>query len=356
MEEVKGANLREVMHDRNHQPLSHLEALNWLSQITEILQFIHSHKIIHRDIKPSNIMLRPSGQLVLIDFGIARECTDTFLDRRAQDLTTTTKAQSPDYASPEQRLYRANLRTDFYSLGLTFIYLVTGHSHLSFLQDERTSHFLWREKAPQISSQLADLLDWMMEYSEGNRPQKAEEILKAIAEINAFESGQTTIEPSIPTPGSRAHTRTILSPITPRRSEKFRQPAIHLLGGLLVAVTLIGLRSIGLLRTFEFAALDQLMQWRPLDPLDERLLIVEIDQESLDFQAGFSGQHQGSLADVALNQALNKLLPHQPRAIGLDIFRDFTVDPDLPALKQQMQTTPLFAVRSEERRVRKKIK
>ncbi|CCQ62695.1 Protein kinase [Crocosphaera watsonii WH 0401] len=52
-------------------------AIQWLMQLLRILEEIHHHNFFHRDIKPSNIMLRSTGQLVLIDFGTAREVTET---------------------------------------------------------------------------------------------------------------------------------------------------------------------------------------------------------------------------------------------------------------------------------------
>jgi CHASE2 domain-containing sensor protein/tRNA A-37 threonylcarbamoyl transferase component Bud32 len=344
MEEVPGATLDQVIDESDEGFLEYLEALDWLQQLAEILRTIHSNNIFHRDIKPNNIIKRPDGQLVLIDFGAVRERTDTFLERRAKNMTTDTRIYARGYTSPEQIEGKADFRSDFHALGRTFIYLLTGQSPTQFSRDEETGRLNWRSSAPQISSSFADLIDWMTEYLQSKRPQNANIILDTISKIKDFDFGKTTVQPKIP---PSTHKRSLLPTPTPQnllRADKVRKPTIHLIGGLLVAIVLLGLRGTGLLRTFEFAALDQLMQWRPLEPLDERLLIVEIDQESLDFQAGLSGQHQGSLADVALNQALNKLLPHQPRAIGLDIYRDFTVDPDLPALKQQMQTTPLFAV------------
>lgn len=67
MEKIEGVNLEQWMEFRNYQRISETQALNWLKQLVEILALVHAHQYFHRDIKPQNIMLRPSGQLVLID-------------------------------------------------------------------------------------------------------------------------------------------------------------------------------------------------------------------------------------------------------------------------------------------------
>ena len=86
------------MEFRNYQTISEKEALNWLKQIVEILALVHAQQYFHRDIKPQNIMLRPSGQLVLIDFGAVRQITTTILAGNSH-----TRIISQGYSPPEQQ-------------------------------------------------------------------------------------------------------------------------------------------------------------------------------------------------------------------------------------------------------------
>jgi len=88
-------------------------------QCCEVLEYLHrlSPPIIYRDLKPSNVMLKPDGQIVFIDFGIAR----TFQPREM-----ATRVITSGYSAPEQYHGKPELRSDLYSLGATMFYLLTG--------------------------------------------------------------------------------------------------------------------------------------------------------------------------------------------------------------------------------------
>lgn len=97
----------------------------WAKQICEVLHYLHTCKpnpIIYRDMKPSNIILTDSGNLKLIDFGIAREYkTDSGSD--------TVYIGTKGYAAPEQYgTGQTNVTTDIYGLGVTLYHLITGKS------------------------------------------------------------------------------------------------------------------------------------------------------------------------------------------------------------------------------------
>jgi serine/threonine protein kinase len=79
MEKIDGLDLKQWMKQQGNQPISEKQALNWLKQVADILHLVHQKNYFHRDIKPANIMIRSTGQLVLIDFGTARELTYTYL-------------------------------------------------------------------------------------------------------------------------------------------------------------------------------------------------------------------------------------------------------------------------------------
>ncbi|MEH2461797.1 serine/threonine protein kinase [Nostoc sp.] len=121
MEKIEGVNLEQWMEFRNYQRISEAKALNWLKQLVEILALVHAHQYFHRDIKPQNIMLRPNGQLVLIDFGAVRQVTTTILGGNSH-----TRIISQGYSPPEQQNGYSVQQSDFFALGRTFIFLLTG--------------------------------------------------------------------------------------------------------------------------------------------------------------------------------------------------------------------------------------
>jgi hypothetical protein len=123
MDFVQGRTLKDIVLQSG--PLSEDQALDHALQVCDIMSYLHGRaerKIIHRDLKPSNLMLTPSGQVKLLDFGIAR-VPDSRLPGNLLH------AYTEDYASPEQK---ANLptdeRSDIYSFGVTLRFLLTGEA------------------------------------------------------------------------------------------------------------------------------------------------------------------------------------------------------------------------------------
>ncbi len=100
-----------------------------------------------------------------------------------------------------------------------------------------------------------------------------------------------------------------------------------------IAATFAGTRTFGFLQTSEAQVFDQMMQRRPDEGADPRLVLITIDDEDLKIQP----DRKGSLSDSALVQLLEKLAPQQPRAIGLDIYRDFAIMPNLKQRFDQIQ-------------------
>lgn len=100
-----------------------------------------------------------------------------------------------------------------------------------------------------------------------------------------------------------------------------------------IAVCILLLRSIGLLQSLELAALDQFFRWRPNEPPEERITIVAIDENSLR-QVGWP------IPDAVIAQLLQKLQAHQPRAIGLDIYRNLPVGSGYGQLMNAYKSMP----------------
>ena len=181
MEKIEGMNLEEYITQRNDQAISERAAVRWLKQITEILHQVHQQNYFHRDIKPPNIMLRPNGQLVLIDFGTAREVTQTLMQKVAGKQVTG--IISAGYTPPEQMNGKAVPQSDFFALGRTFVYLLTGKFPQGFAENSRTGELIWRNNAAGISGKFLDLIDYLMSPFPGNRPRDTQEILYRLAEF-----------------------------------------------------------------------------------------------------------------------------------------------------------------------------
>lgn len=123
MDYIEGNTLDRILNEFGPQPVD--EVISWAKQLCEVLGYLHTRKppVIYRDLKPSNIMLRPGGDICLIDFGTARE----YKEKQTED---TTCLGTQGYAAPEQYggQGQTDARTDIYSLGMTLYHLLTGHS------------------------------------------------------------------------------------------------------------------------------------------------------------------------------------------------------------------------------------
>ncbi len=199
MEKIAGANLQDWLKNRG-RPISQEQALNWLKQLSEILDQVHRLNYFHRDIKPHNIMCKPNGQLVLIDFGTAREVSATYFAKVGQGQNVT-GIVSPGYTPPEQTNGKAVPQSDFFALGRTFVYLLTGKPPTAFPENPRTGKLMWRKGAPQVSDPLANVIDYLMAPFPGNRPQSPQMVLQCLEEIK-LDDADSQLPTQLPTTGS----------------------------------------------------------------------------------------------------------------------------------------------------------
>ncbi len=123
MEFVEGRTLRQALNDTS--PLEPIEAARITEQVLDALAYSHRMGIVHRDIKPANVMLTASGDVKVMDFGIARAIADT----NATMTQTQAVIGTAQYLSPEQAQGQTvDARSDLYSTGCMLFELLTGRT------------------------------------------------------------------------------------------------------------------------------------------------------------------------------------------------------------------------------------
>jgi serine/threonine protein kinase len=120
---VEGQSLAaRLAGDRRFEDLQEAAAL--VRQVAEALEAVHAHGIIHRDLKPGNILLDRAGQVLLTDFGLARQADDSEHLTAEGMLLGTPAFMAPEQAACETA--RIGPWTDLYSLGVVFYRMITG--------------------------------------------------------------------------------------------------------------------------------------------------------------------------------------------------------------------------------------
>jgi WD40 repeat protein len=206
MEKVEGINLEQWL--KQYDNLSQKRALKWLREITLILDKIHQQNWLHRDIKPPNIMLRNSGELVLINFGTAKEETQTYHQKvKGQQVTGITSA---GYTPNEQQHGQAVIQSDFHALGRTFVHLLT-RKHPLEIYDPVNDVLSWREETENIHPLLLDFIEELMGKLPENRPANTRVILQRLDEIER----QLKLPPT-PAPNPQPVVTKKQSPVIPK--------------------------------------------------------------------------------------------------------------------------------------------
>ena len=203
MELVEGTDLHSVV--RKQGPLPVAEAVQYILQAAEGLEYAHASGIVHRDIKPSNLLLAPDGVKIL-DLGLALLAASEAAESEPEHLTTQltesgTVMGTIDYMPPEQAedTHSVDHRADIYSLGATLHYLLTAHP----MYQERTimqKILAHREKpVPDLIADRQDvpwelngLFQKMVAKSPDDRPQSMAAVCDA---LNAL-TGLSAITPA----------------------------------------------------------------------------------------------------------------------------------------------------------------
>jgi len=187
MQYVDGPDLHKLINERG--PLDAELALTIVQQIALALHEIHKAGVIHRDIKPTNILITRSGQVKITDLGLAK------LRRRRGGASDSNVSDpnvvlgTPDYMAPEQAVKGGggDERSDIYSLGATFYHLLTGRP--PFLGETSVAILVKHASEPLVSprminpkvpTQVARIVEKMMEKDPARRYQTASELMHAL--------------------------------------------------------------------------------------------------------------------------------------------------------------------------------
>lgn len=171
MDYIQGNSLNKALDEFGAQPQDHV--ITWAKQLCDVLGYLHTRTpaIIYRDMKPANIMLKPDGNVTLIDFGTAREFKE-------KNLADTTCLGTVGYAAPEQfgGMGQTDARTDIYCLGATLYHLVTGMNPCEPPYEIKPI----REINPALSSGLERIILKCTQRDPNDRYQSAAELMYAL--------------------------------------------------------------------------------------------------------------------------------------------------------------------------------
>jgi DNA-binding response OmpR family regulator len=181
---------RGDLKTRLQRGLLEADTLRYIEQIARALAVVHAAGVFHRDLKPPNVMLRESDEIVLIDFGLARN-----LQGGLQSTRKGVLRGSPYYMSPEQALgEELDARTDLYSLGIILCEMLTGRkpytgtSAIEVLQQHVNAAL---PRLPAGLEHLQSLLDGMLAKSRDERFANATQVVEAVAGIRALREANT---------------------------------------------------------------------------------------------------------------------------------------------------------------------
>ena len=171
MDYIQGNSLNKALEEFGAQPQDNVIA--WAKQLCDVLNYLHTRTpaIIYRDMKPANVMLKPDGNVTLIDFGTAREYKE-------KNLADTTCLGTVGYAAPEQfgGMGQTDARTDIYCLGATLYHLVTGMNPCEPPYEIKPI----REINPSLSSGLERIILKCTQRDPNDRYQSAAELMFAL--------------------------------------------------------------------------------------------------------------------------------------------------------------------------------
>ncbi len=177
------------------QPWNEYQVIRLLTEILEILVFIHGQGVIHQDIKPNNLIRRSADhKLILIDFGGVKEIgTETSQGQ----LPSSVVVGAEQYIPIEQLQGHPKFNSDIYALGMIAIQALSGldSGELSQLRNPHSpqkNQILWHNRV-QVSPALSNVIDKMVHSDPNQRYQSASEVLIALGKVGTLSANPAPV-------------------------------------------------------------------------------------------------------------------------------------------------------------------
>ncbi len=248
MEYVEGRLLKDIIHDG---PLEPVAAVRVIDGVLTALEYSHRAGVVHRDIKPGNIMITTTGQVKVMDFGIARAVSDS----STTVAQTTAILGTASYFSPEQaKGETVDARTDLYSTGVVLFEMLTGRP--PFRGDTPVAvayqHVSERPVKPSvINPKVSPALDAVVLHAlTKNREQRYQTAAEFRADVDTAASGRVPVHrqpdeatmlfgaPTSSLSSSELALRQLTEDETMTRTQR-RPPAIWIWSGIIGVVVIV---------------------------------------------------------------------------------------------------------------------
>jgi len=200
MEYIPGDDLLGIFHATNH-PFTSAEAMKWADQLLDALDYLHTQEppIVHRDIKPQNLKLTARGQIILLDFGLAKGFGGA--TSRVTD-SGSIFGYTPNYAPLEQiQGTGTDARSDLYSLAATLYHLMTGVTppdaltRITAVANEQPDPLRPASEVNRsVPAKIADMLMQAMAQNRERRPATAAEMRKLLQAASSAQTRESSSE------------------------------------------------------------------------------------------------------------------------------------------------------------------
>ena len=206
MEYIDGYSLKSLLGKEGMLPEQ--QAIRYIRQIGEALQFVHEKSILHLDVKPSNILIDKQGNARLIDFGVSKR-----YDIEQEETSTTLLTLSKGFAAIEQYdnegIQQFSPCPDIYSLGATLYNLLTGKIPTESILRATRPLKRPRELNPAISKQTEAVILRAMQIIPANRYASIEELLAQLPQSTFAPTSQA--DTSAPAPSTEEEETLLVS-------------------------------------------------------------------------------------------------------------------------------------------------
>lgn len=183
------------------RPLSESAALGIFERVADAVAFAHSRGVVHRDLKPGNIMVGPFGEVLVMDWGVAKilddirvESADTEPRVSTAGTEAGTRMGTPGFMSPEQAAGQVNAvgpASDVYALGALLFWLLSTDTAPN---DPTSADATLRARRPRLGKRLRAIVVKCLAHSPGDRYADAAEVTADLARYRAGEAVQALPE------------------------------------------------------------------------------------------------------------------------------------------------------------------